>query len=73
MRRSGLDDLTLAEIMTTWPSTIRLFVARRLHCVGCPISPFHTLADAACEHGRDADELAAAVIAEVDRLTADQA
>lgn len=73
MRRSGLDDLTVAEIMTNWPSTIRLFVAWRLHCVGCPISPFHTLVDAAAEHGREVEGLSAAVAAEIDRLTAGRA
>ena len=50
MRRTDIDDLSLAEIMSRWPSTIRVFLDRRMHCVGCPIAPFHTLIDAAEEH-----------------------
>lgn len=50
MRNTDLVDLSVAEIMSTWPSTIRVFLERRMHCVGCPIGPFHTLPDAAEEH-----------------------
>ncbi len=59
-----LVNLSLAEIMARWPGTIRLFLDRRLHCVGCPIAPFHTLVDAAEEHGLPA----AGLIADVERL-----
>lgn len=45
-----LIDMSVEEIMATWPATIAVFIAHRLHCVGCPIGPFHTLADAAVEH-----------------------
>lgn len=51
MRNSDIVDLSVAEIMSAWPSTIRVFLDRRMHCVGCPIAPFHTLPDAAGEHG----------------------
>lgn len=50
MPTTDIDDLSLAEIMSKWPSTIRVFLDRRMHCVGCPIAPFHTLVDAAEEH-----------------------
>ncbi|MBE0580677.1 DUF1858 domain-containing protein [Devosia sp.] len=55
--RSGLEDLSVKEIMDRWPRTASAFIARRMHCVGCPIGPFHTLADAAMEHQLDAAEL----------------
>ena len=51
MRNADIVDLSVAEIMSTWPSTIRVFLDRRMQCVGCPIAPFHTLTDAAEEHG----------------------
>ena len=51
MRNADIVDLSVAEIMSTWPNTIRTFLDRRMHCVGCPIAPFHTLPDAAEEHG----------------------
>jgi hybrid cluster-associated redox disulfide protein len=61
MDDATLETLSVAEIMLMCPSTIRLFIEWRLHCVGCPIAPFHTLADVAREHGVDADQLTAAV------------
>lgn len=51
MRKAAIVDLSVAEIMSTWPLTIRIFLDRGMHCVGCPIAPFHTLPDAAEEHG----------------------
>lgn len=63
MPRTDIDDLSLAEIMSRWPSTIRAFLDRRMHCVGCPIAPFHTLIDAAEEHGL----LLAGLVADIER------
>jgi len=45
------------EVMRWHPSTIEVFVRLHLHCIGCPIGTFHTVADAAREHDLDADEL----------------
>lgn len=67
---SGLEDLSVKEIMDRWPRTASAFIAHRMHCVGCPIGPFHTLADAAAEHHLDADALLGVVQSEI---TADQA
>jgi len=63
MTAIGLEDLTVSEIMRRWPATMRLFIDRRLLCVGCPIAPFHVLTDVAREHGTDYDNLVAAVSA----------
>lgn len=51
MAPNVLDDLCVADIMRRWPATIRVFMDSGMKCVGCPIAPFHTLADAALEHG----------------------
>lgn len=51
MARIVLDDLSVEAIMTRWPATVRVFLDYRMLCVGCPISGFHTLTDAASEHG----------------------
>jgi hybrid cluster-associated redox disulfide protein len=59
--RSGLEDLSVKEIMDRWPLTASAFIARRMRCVGCPIGPFHTIADAAAEHQQDAAELLEAI------------
>nr|WP_291395803.1 DUF1858 domain-containing protein [Devosia sp.] len=37
--------------MERWPTTIGVFIDFRMHCIGCPIGVFHTLADSAEEHG----------------------
>ena len=57
MQTADIATLSLAEIMSRWPPTIRLFLDRRMHCVGCPIAPFHTVVDAAEEHGLSYDVL----------------
>lgn len=48
MRKPSLDDpdLPLADLMTQWPETIPVFIRHKMLCVGCPVSPFHTVADA---------------------------
>ena len=51
MQIHDIATMSLAEIMSRWPPTIRVFLERRMHCVGCPIAPFHLVADAAGEHG----------------------
>jgi hybrid cluster-associated redox disulfide protein len=59
---------TMDEMMRRWPPTIRVLVRHRMLCVGCPIASFHTLSDAAREHGMDEKslrrELEAAIAAE---------
>jgi hybrid cluster-associated redox disulfide protein len=47
------------DVMRRWPMTIRAFLKHRMHCVGCPIACFHTLADACREHGVDQTEFLA--------------
>jgi len=44
--------------MREWPATIRVILDHGLLCVGCPIALFHTVADAAREHGVDRTALA---------------
>lgn len=47
------DGMTVDEVMRRWPSTIRVFLRHGMLCVGCPIAAFHTISDAAREHGLD--------------------
>ncbi|PHP67713.1 hypothetical protein CSC94_08445 [Zhengella mangrovi] len=46
-------DMTIEDVMTTWPVTVQVVMAHGMFCVGCPISGFHTVADAAFEHAVD--------------------
>ncbi|KQZ78254.1 hypothetical protein ASD64_13005 [Mesorhizobium sp. Root157] len=49
-----LDSTTsMDEMMRKWPATVRVAIRHQLLCVGCPIGSFHTIADAAREHGLD--------------------
>lgn len=49
-------DLSVDHLMRTWPDTVGVFLRRRMLCVGCPIGPFHTVADACREHSVDEEE-----------------
>ena len=55
MRPTRLDDpdLPLADLMSIWPDTIPVFVKHRMLCVGCLVSPFHTVTDACAEYHLD--------------------
>ncbi|WP_292286223.1 DUF1858 domain-containing protein [Marivita sp.] len=48
-------DLPLADLMTEWPQTIHVFVRHRMLCVGCLVSPFHTVTDACAAYHLDED------------------
>jgi len=41
------------DVMRRSPATIRVFLNHAMHCVGCPIGCFHTVADACREHDVD--------------------
>ncbi|GAA6198403.1 DUF1858 domain-containing protein [Pseudophaeobacter sp.] len=64
MRHSNLDDpdLPLADLMTKWPQTIPVFVRHKMLCVGCLVSPFHTIADACAEYHLDEEVFLAELI-----------
>ncbi len=46
-------DLTLSDVMAEWPETVSVFLRHRMLCIGCLITPFHTVSDACAEHGID--------------------
>lgn len=66
MRTEGFIDMPVSEIMRRWPSTIGVFLDLDMVCVGCPIGVFHTLLEAADEHGLDLEMLVAEVSAAID-------
>jgi len=57
MRSETLDDpaLTLDRLLSRWPETARVFLKYKMLCVGCMVSPFHTVIDACLEYGLDED------------------
>jgi hybrid cluster-associated redox disulfide protein len=46
-------ELTVTELLTTWPETAVVFIRRRMPCVGCEMSGFETLADVARSYDAD--------------------
>lgn len=48
-RESDMPELeqTVEEIMGRWPATARVFIRRKMACIGCIMAPFQTLAAAA--------------------------
>ncbi|MDQ2078671.1 DUF1858 domain-containing protein [Xanthobacteraceae bacterium Astr-EGSB] len=50
-------DMLVDDVMQRWPATIRVFLDLRMRCVGCPVACFHTVDDAAREHGVDREAL----------------
>ena len=63
------DQTPVRTIMRQWPDTIRLFLSRRMACVGCPVGGLHTLQDACAAHKIALAPLLAE-IADVARTTA---
>jgi hybrid cluster-associated redox disulfide protein len=49
-------DLPLSELMRRWPQTIPVFMSHRMLCVGCLVTPFHTVTDACAEYHVDEDD-----------------
>jgi hybrid cluster-associated redox disulfide protein len=60
-----LEDMSVLAIMQAWPPTVGVFLDFGLHCVGCPIGPFHSLGDASLEHGVDHQQLVEAITASI--------
>lgn len=54
-------DLPLARLFEIWPGTAAVFLAHRMLCWGCPIAPFHTVADACLEYRLDQAEFRASL------------
>jgi hybrid cluster-associated redox disulfide protein len=39
-------DATIDSVLTCFPRAVLVFVKRRMHCAGCPMARFETVADA---------------------------
>jgi hybrid cluster-associated redox disulfide protein len=55
------DQTPVSTIMKLWPKTIRLFLARGMACVGCPVGGLHTLEEACATHKVPLDPLLAEI------------
>lgn len=39
-------DMIVEDVLSRYPVTTQVFMSRRMHCFGCPIARFETVADA---------------------------
>jgi hybrid cluster-associated redox disulfide protein len=51
--------LTTSEILRRWPETITIFRENAMSCIGCYMSVFDTLEDAAIVHDIQVDQIVA--------------
>ncbi|HIE56847.1 MAG TPA: DUF1858 domain-containing protein [Anaerolineales bacterium] len=56
----------MSEILGRWPETIPVFIRYRMECVGCYLSTFDTLEEAAVAHHIPLDTLVEALNQEID-------
>ncbi len=52
-------DCLVQEVVEQHPQTILIFARHGLQCVGCYVSPFHTIADSAREYAMSLEPLLA--------------
>lgn len=57
----ALERRVVAEVLGRWPQTARVFLDRRMACVGCPIAGFETIGEAATAYGQDPGNFVAAL------------
>jgi len=54
---SIVPQMTVADLLNTWPAAVPVFIHRQMACVGCSMSRFETLSDAARIYGQDLESL----------------
>lgn len=54
-------DMTVEEVLERWPALARVFVRRRMACVGCAMARFERLSDVARIYGVPPATLVAAL------------
>lgn len=54
-------EMTLGNVIKEWPETAEVFFQFGLHCIGCHISAYESVADGAKAHGVNPEELVKAL------------
>ena len=44
-------NIPVGELLRRYPSTLEVFIRRKMLCIGCPAESFHTIEDAARING----------------------
>ncbi len=58
-------EMTVNALLEHYPETAQVFVRRRMHCVGCTIASFESLAEACRIYRQPLDEMLAEIRAAV--------
>lgn len=58
-------DTPMDVVMSRHPEVLPVLLALRIHCIGCPLSSFHSVSDAAIEHSRDPEELLGSMLSAI--------
>jgi hybrid cluster-associated redox disulfide protein len=61
MERMPGPDMTVAELLEQWPACARVLLSRGMACVGCELSVFETLSEAARVYNVEQVQLLAAL------------
>ncbi|WP_245474387.1 MULTISPECIES: DUF1858 domain-containing protein [unclassified Mesorhizobium] len=46
-------NMSMDDVMRKWPASIAVLIRHRMHCVGCHIAPFRSIAEACRDHRID--------------------
>lgn len=67
-RRAIQADTNLDELLRRSPEVATVFIEQRMHCVGCPIARFETVADACRIYGKPLETFLRALCAAAGRV-----
>lgn len=49
--------MTIAQVLSTYPATAKVFMSLGIHCLGCPSATGESVHEAALKHGQDPTDL----------------
>jgi len=52
-------EMTVGQVLRSYPQTVQVFLNLGMHCLGCPSSTMESIEGAALTHGRNVDDLVA--------------
>ena len=50
-------DMTIAQVISQYPATMKVFMSLGIHCLGCPSATSESVREAAMVHGQNPDDL----------------
>jgi hybrid cluster-associated redox disulfide protein len=50
-------EMPIGDVVKSHPETVAVFMQHGLHCIGCAVAAFESIAEGAAAHGIDVDAL----------------